>query len=48
MKEKLIARHKAIRAQYGSYLATQVFEDRRRELQRIYAILCHRYKTPIF
>ncbi len=48
MKEQLIAEHKRIRKQYGSYLATQCFYNEKRRLQRIYSILLVRYKTAIF
>ena len=48
MKHKLINRHKELRAKYGSLLAMEAFYPERKELQRIYTILCRRYSTPIF
>lgn len=48
MKQALINTHKEIRAKYGSLLAMEAFYPERKKLQRIYTILCVRYKTPIF
>ncbi len=48
MKQALINRHKELRAKYGSLLAMEAFYPERKQLQRIYKILCVRYKTPIF
>lgn len=48
MKNKLITRHKELRAKYGSLLAMEAFYPERKKLQRIYKILCIRYKNPVF